>query len=369
MMRNITSADNLLAFLRCTASEYQPKGAANTQHSEEAPAGKVCYARHPEVLQLPQSFDADLHRCISGHQSLQTDQAEEHGAILYPLNSLHDPVHPLIGRPLNEACNSLELGETFSYAEPETEPNQPRFVRARSPVIPAQYQASSDATHQTARLASASREPEPSDQRRPQRLTRRSAQLAAVRLDSSSVAPHLSGGISDPVDKDAYVGSEDSKTDDDEPRACDSGLTQRGSAGLREGLKPSDAPKVTGRKKKRGPCGRPRQSKPYDAYVDPNLPANEIRRIRRVLSNRESARRSRKRKACQISGLEGELQEERAYSSKLEAELSAMKRVIEHLEKKRTELDAEVTELRCMLCRNHAGLPVFENDDQHFTTT
>jgi len=136
-MRNITSADNLLAFLRCTASEYQPKGAANTQHSEEAPAGKVCYARHPEVLQLPQSFDADLHRCISGHQSLQTDQAEEHGAILYPLNSLHDPVHPLIGRPLNEACNSLELGETFSYAEPETEPNQPRFVRARSPVIPA----------------------------------------------------------------------------------------------------------------------------------------------------------------------------------------------------------------------------------------
>ena len=42
---------------------------------------------------------------------------------------------------------------------------------------------------------------------------------------------------------------------------------------------------------------------------DPNLPAEEIRRLRRMLSNRESARRSRRRRQTQMSSLEQELEQ------------------------------------------------------------
>lgn len=58
---------------------------------------------------------------------------------------------------------------------------------------------------------------------------------------------------------------------------------------------------------KRG--GRPREKKSYDALIDPGLPIEEVRRLRRMLSNRESARRSRRRRQTQLSGLEEELEQ------------------------------------------------------------
>lgn len=53
------------------------------------------------------------------------------------------------------------------------------------------------------------------------------------------------------------------------------------------------------------------QCKTYDSLVDPKLPREEIRRLRRTLSNRESARRARKRRNDQITALQSELADSR----------------------------------------------------------
>jgi bZIP transcription factor len=92
--------------------------------------------------------------------------------------------------------------------------------------------------------------------------------------------------------------------------------------------------------------GRPLQRKSYDALVDPTLPPEEVRRIRRILSNRESARRSRKRKATQISALEDELMEVRMAATQLENELIEALTAARGLEMDRSQLVAEVDLLR-----------------------
>lgn len=53
--------------------------------------------------------------------------------------------------------------------------------------------------------------------------------------------------------------------------------------------------------------GRKAGPKAYDALIDPRLPPAEIRRLRRIMSNRESARRCRARRAAQMDALEGEM--------------------------------------------------------------
>ena len=50
------------------------------------------------------------------------------------------------------------------------------------------------------------------------------------------------------------------------------------------------------RLKDNGPKPRKRMPSRFDSQIDPNLSAEERRRARRMLSNRESARRSRHRK-------------------------------------------------------------------------
>ena len=50
----------------------------------------------------------------------------------------------------------------------------------------------------------------------------------------------------------------------------------------------------------------------YDDLIDPSLPPEEIRRLRRQLSNRESARRSRRRRQTQLSSLEVQLEQLRS---------------------------------------------------------
>jgi len=65
------------------------------------------------------------------------------------------------------------------------------------------------------------------------------------------------------------------------------------------------------------------QSKPYDSLVDPKLPREEVRRLRRTLSNRESARRARKRRSDQISALEAELEDSKKQISDLQKALDA----------------------------------------------
>jgi hypothetical protein len=88
------------------------------------------------------------------------------------------------------------------------------------------------------------------------------------------------------------------------------------------------------------------QRKSYDAEVDPTLPPEEVRRIRRILSNRESARRSRKRKATQISTLEDELMEVRMAATELENELIEALTNARAFEMERSQLMAEVDMLK-----------------------
>jgi hypothetical protein len=64
---------------------------------------------------------------------------------------------------------------------------------------------------------------------------------------------------------------------------------------------------ITRKLGKRKKAGRKPRPKAYDALIDPKLPPTEIRRLRRILSNRESARRCRAKRAQQVDVLEAEL--------------------------------------------------------------
>ena len=61
---------------------------------------------------------------------------------------------------------------------------------------------------------------------------------------------------------------------------------------------PSGCASVAGSEAEGGPGPKPRKrmASRFDSQIDPNLSAEERRRARRMLSNRESARRSRHRK-------------------------------------------------------------------------
>lgn len=66
----------------------------------------------------------------------------------------------------------------------------------------------------------------------------------------------------------------------------------------------------------------PRQSKPYDAMIDPNLPADQVRKLRRLLSNRQSARKARLRRQEQVQELETALEESSKVIARLEMDLA-----------------------------------------------
>ena len=108
--------------------------------------------------------------------------------------------------------------------------------------------------------------------------------------------------------------------------------------------------------------GRSLQQKPYDGLVDPDLPPQEVRRLRRILSNRESARRSRKRKASQVSALEDELAEAKAVAGDLESELVHALKTVHSLETQRGQLLNEVERLRRRLAayEDQSGAPGIE---------
>ncbi|EFN51995.1 hypothetical protein CHLNCDRAFT_139516 [Chlorella variabilis] len=100
---------------------------------------------------------------------------------------------------------------------------------------------------------------------------------------------------------------------------------------------------------KRG--GRPREKKSYDALIDPSLPIEEIRRLRRTLSNRESARRSRRRRQTQVSSLETELEALKTDNERLEFELSQTSSAAHQLAAEKAALLAEVERLRVQLAQ------------------
>ena len=74
--------------------------------------------------------------------------------------------------------------------------------------------------------------------------------------------------------------------------------------------------------KARDDSTNPRQSKPYDDMIDPNLPADQIRKLRRLLSNRQSARKARLRRQEQIQELETALEESSKVIARLEMDLA-----------------------------------------------
>ena len=96
--------------------------------------------------------------------------------------------------------------------------------------------------------------------------------------------------------------------------------------------------------------------------MDPDLPPQEVRRLRRILSNRESARRSRKRKASQVSALEDELAEAKAVAGDLESELVHALKTVHSLETQRGQLLNEVERLgrRLAAYEDQSGAPGIE---------
>lgn len=100
------------------------------------------------------------------------------------------------------------------------------------------------------------------------------------------------------------------------------------------------------------PSGRPRQKKDYDHMIDPSLPPDQIRRLRRMLSNRESARRSRRRRQTQVSGLETELEEVRRQVARLSAELERSNSIAQHALMERSKAVTELEMLRSQFARS-----------------
>jgi len=250
---------------------------------------------------------------------------------------------------------SLDLAETFAYAEPNS-------LTAAA----AQHQTSSDATQQTL-AAGPLQEGAPHVKVRSRRLlpsgtasqrpTRRAAVRAAATFTSSrggdggaNTSDAGSDGESD-AEMCGVGGSSGNSTDSEgEDGAAHGG----GGSSAAQSHRPKHG------RKKRG--SHTLQRKPYDTLIDPSLPADEVRRLRRVLSNRESARRSRKRKAAQIITLEDELLEARAHSAKLEDDLEEAKHSVQVLDAERQRLAAEVARLQGLMAGVHhsmgAGMPL-----------
>jgi hypothetical protein len=81
----------------------------------------------------------------------------------------------------------------------------------------------------------------------------------------------------------------------------------------------------------------------WERHLDPSLPPQEMKKMRRMLSNRESARRSRRRKQAHMAELEGQVQKlvnEKARVVKEKAALQASLDDAQHLmQTLRTEAD------------------------------
>uniref|UniRef100_A0A1D2A6I0 BZIP domain-containing protein n=1 Tax=Auxenochlorella protothecoides TaxID=3075 RepID=A0A1D2A6I0_AUXPR len=108
------------------------------------------------------------------------------------------------------------------------------------------------------------------------------------------------------------------------------------------------------------PSGRPRQKKEYDALIDPDLPPEQVRRMRRMLSNRESARRSRRRRQTQVSGLEEELDGVRAQVARLSAELERSNSIAQHAMMERAKAVSELEAMRAQFARTSVEAVSFQ---------
>lgn len=119
------------------------------------------------------------------------------------------------------------------------------------------------------------------------------------------------------------------------------------------GAAPAQASKPT--PAKRG--GRPREKKSYDDLIDPNLPPEEIRRMRRMLSNRESARRSRRRRQTQMSTLEQELEQLRMEREDLSSRLTQASSAMQAMAAEKAAMLAEIERLRMQVSQVSTGGP------------
>jgi hypothetical protein len=142
------------------------------------------------------------------------------------------------------------------------------------------------------------------------------------------------------------------------------------SPGERAAGRAPPAPQQGGKKRRGATAGRPLQRKAYDALVDPQLPPDEVRRVRRMLSNRESARRARQRREQQVSVLEGELAAAHGEADALRRELAAAgaaaaaaaadrDRLAAELAAARAEADAAA---RLAMSRSPSDLQVSQSD-------
>ncbi|RMZ54753.1 hypothetical protein APUTEX25_003131 [Auxenochlorella protothecoides] len=86
----------------------------------------------------------------------------------------------------------------------------------------------------------------------------------------------------------------------------------------------------------------------------------EVRRMRRMLSNRESARRSRRRRQTQVSGLEEELDGVRAQVARLSAELERSNSIAQHAMMERAKAVSELEAMRAQFARTSVEAVSFQ---------
>lgn len=103
------------------------------------------------------------------------------------------------------------------------------------------------------------------------------------------------------------------------------------------------------RSRRNGARGAGQHVHSWEAHLDPTLPPGEMKKMRRMLSNRESARRSRRRKQAHIAGLEDQVAALQADKQRLARESTQMARALREAVQARKQAQAEVAAARAAL--------------------
>lgn len=273
-----------------------------------------------------------------------------HANLAAPL--VQGPVVTLPGAELDPLCvPSLRVTATSTGRAPDTDMAGYQPPLSGGPV-PADCPSGSDETHQTSLAAAAATAAHADDNQAQGRLMGRPVRRAARQAAATIVR-------SQRVLSAAYSSDEEDELEEEEDSGSDT-LRQVSAAGSEAAGSVGRAGRAaaSANDKRKRHSGGPRglRAKEYDNLVDPSLPPDQVRRVRRMLSNRESARRARARKEAQVAALEGELAAVRQEQDQLRDDLAQAERCARSMAEERSRLAAEVVALRAQLEAAAEGL-------------